>query len=522
MKKRMTTAVLNLILSSAFSQINMWTWIKGSPGYNAPVIYGIKTISDASNDPGGRETPVTFTDHNGNLWLFGGLKANGKGNDLWKYSTGTNEWCWMSGDSTDNNYGSYGIKGAASAANQPGARNQSTGWTDARGDLWLFGGFGYAAHSYGYLNDLWKYEISSHQWIWVSGDSVSYQYACYGTKGLASSTGKPGARYNAMSCSDNTGNLWLFGGTGKTGSSQGLLNDLWKFNTVTGQWTWISGDNTSASAGCYGTKGLSQPLNRPCARNAGKCMMDAMGAIWLFGGYSANGAMNDLWKYSVASGEWTWVSGDNTASQSGIYGTQGVAAAANGPGARSDFGGWMDQNTIWIFGGYGEATSAHGSLNDLWKFDAGSGLWTWMKGDSLMDQPGFYGTMGVPLAVNKPTSKKYVATWTDGLGNLWLFGGGADDSYQNDLWTYSIHPAAVVTEYSVRNEYVLFPNPNNGSFSIRQPDIRSVTIYDLNGKQVFTDRSGSGDIRHLLEAGLYMVEICSEKTRTVQKMTVVK
>jgi hypothetical protein len=40
----------------------------------------------------------------------------------------------------------------------------------------------------------------------------------------------PGARYVAISWTDGSGNLWLFGGQGYDSSgSDGYLNDLWEY-----------------------------------------------------------------------------------------------------------------------------------------------------------------------------------------------------------------------------------------------------------------------------------------------------
>ena len=52
------------------------------------------------------------------------------------------------------------VEDVSDAANIPGARAESTSWTDVDGDLWLFGGWGYdGADGYGLLNDLWKIEL---------------------------------------------------------------------------------------------------------------------------------------------------------------------------------------------------------------------------------------------------------------------------------------------------------------------------------------------------------------------------
>ena len=50
-----------------------------------------------------------------------------------------NQWTWMSGTNSVDQPGIYGTKGMAAAANQPGGREGSVSWTDATGNLWLFG-----------------------------------------------------------------------------------------------------------------------------------------------------------------------------------------------------------------------------------------------------------------------------------------------------------------------------------------------------------------------------------------------
>ena len=99
---------------------------------------------------------------------------------------------------------------------------------------------------------------------------------------------------------------------------------------------------------------------------------DAAGSFWLFGGYGldsggSKGQLNDLWKYN--SGQWTWISGSDLGSQFGTYGTQGVAASSNVPGARQSPVTWIDASgNLWLFGGYGGASQAVGELNDLWEY----------------------------------------------------------------------------------------------------------------------------------------------------------
>jgi hypothetical protein len=54
----------------------------------------------------------------------------------------------MSGSNISNQNGVYGTKGVAASANVPGARCKAVSWIDSSNNLWLFGGWGYAATGY--------------------------------------------------------------------------------------------------------------------------------------------------------------------------------------------------------------------------------------------------------------------------------------------------------------------------------------------------------------------------------------
>ena len=65
-------------------------------------------------------------------------------------------------------------------------------------------------------------------------------------------------------------------------------------------------------------------------------------------------------------------------------------------------------------------------MNDLWRYDPATNMWTWMSGSNTVNQAGVYGTKGVPDAANVPGARESSISWTDGSGNLWLFGGYGD------------------------------------------------------------------------------------------------
>jgi hypothetical protein len=286
------------------------------------------------------------------------------------------QWIWEGGLDSVNASGVYGTQGAASASNLPGARYDSSSWSDSSGNFWLFGGAGYdSTGAIGDLNDLWQYSPSTGQWVWVSGGNEDNASGVYGTSGAASAGNVPGGRYSASSWVDLSGNLWLFGGYGyDSAGSVGYLNDLWQLSTVTNQWTWISGGDVADAKGIYGTQGVVSAGDVPGGRQAANSWIDSSGNLWLFGGYGDDstgnvGALNDLWQYKPSTNEWASVSGGNIANASGTYGTQAIGSAGDGPGGRQAASSWIDTSgNLWLFGGAGYGSAGNGYLSDLWRF----------------------------------------------------------------------------------------------------------------------------------------------------------
>jgi len=423
-----------------------WTWLNGANVVNQHGTYGIQGTAAPGNVPGAGVAAAHSTDASGNFWLFGGDRYDSTGaigniNDLWNYSAG--QWTWMSGSNVVNQPAVYGIQGTAAPGNVPSARSFASSWTDASGNFWLFGGSLDPLGVGLFLNDLWKY--SAGQWTWMGGSNLPNQPGTYGTLGTAAPGNVPGVRGNAVTWTDSSGDVWLFGGKGmdSTGTAYGFLNDLWKYSA--GQWTWMGGSNLINQPGIYGTQGTASPSNVPGARFYAASWADASGNLWLFGGdgYDSTGnigVLNDLWKYSA--GQWTWMGGSTLVSQKGTYGTLGTAAAGNIPGARYAAFSWTDvAGNFWLFGGSGyDSTGTNlNNLNDLWKYSAGQ--WTWVAGSNVANQSGVYGTQGTAASSNVPGARYYGASWSDKSGNLFLFGGYGNDSAGttgalNDLWKY--------------------------------------------------------------------------------------
>ena len=442
------------------SAINLidWAWVSGNDSFGQPGDYGNKLIPASTNMPQALEGAMSWADASNNLWLFGGAADLGVGfNDLWKYDTVNNQWTWMNGDKNANQLSNYITKGTANPvdASGPGSREYSATWTDSSNNLWLFGGFVRinVAGSTAYANDLWKYDTSVRQWTWVNGSNFVNQTGNYGIKGNADINNIPGARWVGTYWTDS-GAFWLFGGIGFDSVSQkGNLSDLWKYDTASNLWTWMSGPITTDQLGSYGNKGIADTANFPGARS-GAVSWSKNGSLWLFGGSGLDqngpGVFNDLWKYDTNSNQWTWMGGSNKIDQSGNYGSPGIASPSNVPGSRRFGVAWKDSGgNFWLFGGQGfDSAGNFGELNDLWKYDTNSNQWTWMSGSKIKDQAGEYGTMiNSDPAKFVPGSRDVAVSWYDRINSrFWLFGGQGCDvygfcgGYLNDLWQFQPRP----------------------------------------------------------------------------------
>lgn len=429
---------------------NQWTWVGGLTAApqcgvvncGQPGNYGQQGIAAPTNVPGARYGSSSWTDAAGKLWLFGGFgfdanNTNSELNDLWSFQPSTNQWTWISGSNMATGCLSiplefavcsgapptFGTQNVPASGNNPGAREGANTWVDSSGNVWLYGGMTYyvdATKSYAaqyYLNDLWKLNPSTNQWMWVSGNNLFSGSACYGNansylpicghagvygvQGTAATPNTPGGRRGATTWTDTSGNLWLFGGYGfDTNAAAGQMQDMWEFIPSSGQWIWKGGSNIVASCD-------AALFYDPCGT-------------------------------------------DSTAG--GVYGTQGVPAAGNVPQFTSEAPGWTDKNgNFWMFSG--------GLSDALWEFSPSANEWTWItgtKGSSLISEVNpVFGIRGTPSPGNSPGGRNGTAMWTGKDGNLWLWGGNSapfgslSATVRSDLWEFRPSAPAPVPSFSL-------------------------------------------------------------------------
>jgi len=413
-----------------------WMWVHGSNTTNNMGIFGIQGVSAPANTPPSFYTSCGWTDLNGNFWLFGGWRNNGNWGDLWKFDQAINEWIWIKGSGIANDPGNYGVQGIPSPTNYPPARGNSVSWTDSQGDLWLFSGNGGGDYC-----DLWKYNIAANEWTWMKGPNIQSQPAVYGSPGISDPANHPGSRQEtAATWTDAQDNLWLFGGYRQIGGA-GHLNDLWKYSIQTNEWTWMKGSSSTNPAGNYGTIGIEDTSNTPGGRMPYAHWKDNAGNLWMWGGWENNsGNYNDMWRYSIASNNWTWIGGSQVLNSPIVMGTKCVADSANIPGTGWETRAvWTDvDGNFWFFGA-GTYVTSFILYNQLWKYCVSSGMWIWISGDVGGDPPGSWGTIGVSSPLNKPSGRIGSTGWTNNNRNLYLFGGEHHGgATYNDLWVYEI------------------------------------------------------------------------------------
>jgi hypothetical protein len=274
------------------------------------------------------------------------------------------------------------------------------------------------------------------EWTWMSGDTISGRSPVYGIQGVPSIFNHPPSVYEGCEWTDSLGNFWFYGGINS--DSTGMIytyGDLWKFNPLTNEWTWVFGPGIPDQIPVYGTLRVAAATNYPGAKCFGPISAtDHNGIFWMYGGYEHSNSKfySDLWSYDPSTNMWTWMSGQTSNLYVGSFGVQGVPSLLNFPPSKQECNaGWVDaNNNVWIFGGQ----ISIGDGNDLWKFDVQTYEWTWMKGDSTSNAIGVYGVKGVPDPANTPDSRQVYCKWTDSDNNFWIFGGAG----HNDLWRYEV------------------------------------------------------------------------------------
>jgi hypothetical protein len=500
-----------------YCQQGEWTWMNGADTANSLGVYGIQGVFDTLNSPPSVYEACEWTDLQGNFWLFGGWGAY---SDLWEFKPTINEWAWIKGPGIQGQFGIYGTRGIPSPTNNPGARGWGvTTWVDTSGNLWLFGGQGYASTGNGnsWLNDLWKYDIQTNEWTWMMGSDTILNFGHYGIQGIPDPLNNPLPRSETnASWTDNNNNLWIFGGWGINPNHQVTsFNSLWRFSININEWTWMKGSvDTLSLPPIYGSRGIEDSLNLPGGRMCWTKWKDNNDYLWLYGGSMPQGGMgNDLWRYNINTNSWTWMNGDTT-NPYFIDGTRCIPAISNNPGYRTESRTcWKRNNDFELFGGMDSIL-----FNDLWDYNLITNEWTLMSSNGT----GNYGTKLISSSSNLPNARAGSLGWKDNNGNLWMFGGtGGNFNSYNDMWRFVPDTTCPITTgipklISTPPAISLYPNPNNGTFTLHsQLSILNcqLKVMDVLGRTIYSyniDNMSIINCQLSIESGIYFWEVMND------------
>src|SRR6266481_3860577 len=181
-------------------------------------------------------------------WGWSGTALSTPVNPIPLIDCGHNDWTWMAGTNTADQFGSPQPPPTTPPAPPPacppvstftpGGSNYSATWTDNSGNLWLLTGDVFSSTTPppsnlpGFFNELWEFTGTANY-----GGSCSNVWTLVRPPTPPGST--PPGRWGAVTWTDpSTGNLWLFGGQD---GGLAFLNDLWEYNIATNLWTNLGG-----------------------------------------------------------------------------------------------------------------------------------------------------------------------------------------------------------------------------------------------------------------------------------------
>lgn len=514
----------------SFSQ-GTWTWMHGSSSPNAPGNFGTMFIPSPTNDPPGMYKPFSWTDQQGNFWVFGGFNSIifQCHSALWKFDPLTNMWTWMGGQSTYSAPGIYGTQGVPSTSNMPGARFSGCSWVDNQGNFWLFGGFGFDINGVqGMLSDLWRFNPVTGEWTWMKGPNTINTAGSYGSFQSPSPSNNPEPRRETMvAWTANNGDLWMYGGEGNSG----VFCDMWRYSPSTNMWTWMNGLNTVNNPPVYGVFNVPNTNNTPGSRNCYARWKDAQGNFWLFGGNVNANLYHDVWMFDNIMNTWTWKGGIAGGNPQSNYGN---LCEVNGylPSARTEtLCTWNDScDRLWFMGG-NNTSLLNQAVSDVWFFDPASLEFTQVCGTSLANQPGNYGTMGVPSPSNYPTSNCGSLGFTDLQGNFWLFAGLLDPTGNNTnaMWKYQRPAHCPDYNFSVTASPTTGCAPLNTSFTLSSNSSTFTYLWDFGDPNSSQNTSSLASPSHNYnDTGTFIVTIlvtnnqpCNPFTDTIYDTIVV-
>ena len=296
-------------------------------------------------------------------------------------------------------------------------------------------------------SSFWVYNLTIKQWKCIQTNNITTNF---GTKGIFNNTNTPGKRSRSITFTDNTGNLYLMGGTYIGYSTISVeYNDLWKYDISLQQWAWIGGYNTHTPGinGNYGTVGIESQNYFPSSRIELSPIVSNDGMVYIYGGFAPTfdgDTRYDLWKYNPTNNSWTLLFKPTNNSQNIVQ--LEVEDTNNRPGSLINYTSWFYGNSLWYFGGISRSTTdVDAAQKKIWKFNLTTQKWSCLKNPTATDA--VYGQQNISNASNTPPSLLYMSNSVVHNDAAYFFGGyelGGNTStelnreFHNSLWKYNM------------------------------------------------------------------------------------
>lgn len=177
---------------------------------------------------------------------------------------------------------------SANERSSPGGRAGMAAWCDLNGNLWMYGGIGFddlPNETPRLLQDLWMFNVTSHQWKLV-------EPKCDKALALSNHTRFPSRRRQAAACGVTNLVFLIFGGID---NNRIALSDTWLYDIPISKWLPLSSHHKHHNV---------QMSLHPSARYdmANWCLDDQM---IVFGGHGQDTVLDDMWSFSFKTLEWS-------------------------------------------------------------------------------------------------------------------------------------------------------------------------------------------------------------------------
>jgi N-acetylneuraminic acid mutarotase len=295
---------------------------------------------------------------------------------LWEFDTRKAQWQRLESDD--------GTSGFDTSARRPSGRVLPA-WDEVDGKFYLFGGLSVMSVGWQFrlMNDFWSFDPGRRKWELLEPDDQ---------RNLKTSTQVEGRRPRTLAAMgacviDKT--IYFFGGWGGHTNKVVLSGQLWSFQTDRREWELLGNGDAPKDR---------WPRKRYCP-----AVVSWQDKLYLWGGRDTEDRWppqfyNDLWTFDTKTGGWERIHKNGQA----------------GPTARYGMGHARIGHHWYIFGGFGNETGSAPQLNDLWRVNLSTGVWTEIQPDD--------GSKDVSATTKRPSIRRVPAMTALGK-SAYVFGG---------------------------------------------------------------------------------------------------